>query len=149
MLTNTIRTGSLVLALLSPAATAAEEPIQLGACEQVAAHVEAFREAMVKADADTLIRLADDNLSFGHSNGLIQTREEFVDTVAYGQEIFLSVELSERSCKESIGVAMERHIFDAEILIMGEPLSVRLNVLEVWRQEGADWRLVARQAFST
>ena len=115
---------------------------------EVKESIEAFRTAMVGADIATLSALADDRLSFGHSNGVIQTKQELIDTVQERREIFKSIELSEARLQLSGNVAMQRHRFVSDIVLEGRDISVDLKVLEVWRNTDR-WRLLARQAFRT
>ncbi len=44
-------------------------------------NVEALREALLKADKAQLERLSADQLSYGHSDGRVQNKAEFVDGV--------------------------------------------------------------------
>ena len=47
--------------------------------KQVATAVEQLRKAMVDGDKQMLERLADDQLSYGHSGGHIDDKKEFVE----------------------------------------------------------------------
>ena len=40
-----------------------------------------------------------------------------------------------------------RHVFTAETEANGKPGSAKVGVLQVWQKQGADWKLLARQAF--
>src|SRR5260370_35461960 len=44
-------------------------------------NVEALREALLKADKAQLERLSADQLSYGHSDGRVQNKPEFIDGV--------------------------------------------------------------------
>ncbi len=114
---------------------------------EVATAVEAFRKAMVDADGATLWSLAETNLSFGHSNGLIQTRSQFVNAVVTKKEDFQSVLLTNPTTTVVGDVAIQRHRFISDIILDGKALSVNLAVLEVWRRRDR-WRLLVRQAFN-
>ena len=117
---------------------------------EVAAAVEAFRAAMVRGDGEALTELASPDLQFGHSNGVIQSRDVFVGTVVDKKEIFRSIKLTNSSTKVVGDIAMQRHIFNADILLDGKPLVVSLGCLEIWhRQDDGRWLLTARQAFNT
>ena len=48
----------------------------------VNAAVEALTKAMLQADGPALERLVSDQLSYGHSSGLVETKAQFVDVVA-------------------------------------------------------------------
>ena len=114
---------------------------------EVATAVETFRKAMVDADGATLWSLAEADLSFGHSNGLIQTRSQFVNSVVTKKEDFKSLQLTNPTTTVVGNVAIRRHRFISDIILDGKDLSVNLAVLEVWRRRDR-WRLLVRQAFN-
>jgi ketosteroid isomerase-like protein len=111
--------------------------------------VEAFRAAMVRGDGATLTRLASPKLSFGHSNGVVQTREQFVQTVVQKKEIFRKIDLIDQKVTVTGATAISRHEFHADILLEGAPLLVKLKCIEVWSKTTEGWRLVSRQAYKT
>jgi ketosteroid isomerase-like protein len=117
--------------------------------QQVLNSVEAFRAAMVRGDGKTLTRLASPKLSFGHSNGITQTREQFVETVVQKKEIFRKVDLVGQQVTIVGKTAVSRHEFHADILLDGAPLLVQLKCIEVWDKTAEGWRLVSRQAYKT
>jgi hypothetical protein len=108
---------------------------------------EAFRAAMVAGDGKSLTRLASPGLSFGHSNGLVQTREEFVGSVVQKKEIFREIKLVDQKVRVYGRTAVSRHEFHADILLEGKPLNVKLQCIEVWDKTSGGWKLVSRQAF--
>ena len=117
---------------------------------EVARAVDVFRAAMVAGDGKALTALAHPNLQFGHSNGVTQTREEFVKTVVDKSEIFRAIDLTGKSVKIVGDLAIQRHVFNADILLDGKPLIVSLGLLETWqRHPDGRWLLLARQAYNT
>lgn len=103
--------------------------------------------AMMAADKAKLDALLAKDLSFGHSNGLVQTKEEFMKAVLSGQEVFKTIQLTEHSSHVVGNDAINRHIFTSDLVLDGKPLSVRLGELQVWQKQAGNWRLIARQAF--
>lgn len=133
-----------MLAAVAPAFASPADEAEVGRA------VEAWRRAMVAGDGKALTALAHPDLQFGHSNGLIQTREMFVETVVNKSEIFRSINLTNKSVKIVGDNALQRHVFNADILLSGKRLVVSLGLLEVWqRQNDGRWLLLARQAFNT
>ena len=59
--------------------------------------VEALTKAMLDADRGRLEELVADQLSYGHSSGVIQTKAQFVDVIINKQTIYKSIVLSEPS----------------------------------------------------
>jgi hypothetical protein len=109
--------------------------------------VEAFRVAMLNADGKALADLSHDALSFGHSNGVVQSKEEFISTVVNQKEIFNKIRQTDHHNVVVNDFGIARHIFDADITFEGKPLLVKLGMLQVWKQEGGAWKMLARQAY--
>jgi hypothetical protein len=109
--------------------------------------VEAFRVAMLNADASAIKDLASEALSFGHSNGVVQSRDEFIDVVVNKKEIFNQIHQTDHHNVVVNDMGIARHIFEADITFEGKPLLVKLGMLQVWKQEGGKWRMLARQAY--
>lgn len=114
---------------------------------ELAKAVEDYRRAMVRADGKRLMEMSSPNLRFGHSNGMVQSRAEFVGTVVTKKEIFRSIHLTQHRNTVSGNTAVARHVFNADILLEGKPIKVKLNCVEVWHKQGGKWRLLARQAY--
>ncbi len=109
--------------------------------------VETFRKALVEADANTLNQLTTSALSYGHSSGLIESKDEFIATLVNGTSNFLSIQLSNQEIATSGDVAVVRHQLDAETEDEGKPRAqIRLHVLTVWQQLDGQWKLLTRQA---
>ena len=109
--------------------------------------VESLRKAMVDADRARLMDFAADELSYGHSSGLFETKAVFVEAIAGGKNIFKSLSLSDLSTRVVGDIAIARHIFAAEVVNDGKPNSVRIGILQVWTRRSGGWKLLARQAF--
>ena len=113
--------------------------------KEVEKAIEHFRQAMVERRADWILSDTDSHLTFGHSNGVVQTREEFAKVVSSGAEIFKRVDITNRRLTVSGNTAIERHHFSADIIYNGRLRNFELEVVEVW-QKSDRWRLIARQA---
>ena len=109
--------------------------------------VEALRKAMVDADKARLEELVADQLSYGHSSGVIESKAQFVSVVAGKKTIYKSIGLLEPSTTVAGTNAIARHIFTAETEADGKPGSARVGVLQVWQKQDGRWKLLARQAF--
>ncbi len=110
------------------------------------ATINTLRQAMVDANGLVLGNLACEELTYGHSNGNLQTKAEFVETIVSGKSNFVSIALTNPYVKIYGDTAIARHEFNAETNDGGKPGSVRLHILWVWRNEGGTWKMLARQA---
>ena len=113
----------------------------------VATAVEQLRKAMVKPTKPILNNLAMESLSYGHSNGLIENKEVFIESLVSGKYDFKTIELSEQTITIEGNTAIVRHTLFANTHDAGkDPGTVRLKVLTVWQKQNGKWLLLARQA---
>ncbi len=108
--------------------------------------VEAFRKALIDPDKATLDKLTMDELSYGHSSGLIQDKAAFEEALLSGASDFVSIELSEQTLKVVGNTAWVRHKLSAVTNDGGKPGEAHLSVLLIWMKQKGQWRLLARQA---
>src|SRR5262249_37439145 len=104
-------------------------------------------KAMMVADKAGLEVLVADQLSYGHSGGVIETKEQFIAVIANKKTVYKSIMLSEPSVAVVGNNAIVRHIFSAETESDGKAASARVGVLQVWQKQDDRWKLLARQAF--
>jgi ketosteroid isomerase-like protein len=113
----------------------------------VNAAVEDLTKAMLRADKAELERLVADQLSYGHSSGLVESKSQFVDIIANKTTIYKTITLSEPSTVIAGDNAIVRHIFSNTSETNGKTASISVGILQVWQKQGSGWRLLARQAF--
>ena len=113
---------------------------------EVAAAVEQLRQAMIDADQSKLESLVSDQLSYGHSSGVIDDKKTFVDKIVTGKSDFVSIDLSEQTITVSDKTAIVRHLFKAKTNDGGKPGEVQLRIMLVWQKQKGGWKLLARQA---
>ena len=113
----------------------------------VNAAIEALTKAMVGADKAQLEELVADQLSYGHSGGVIETKAQFVDVIVSKKTVYKTITLSEPSTTVVGNNAIARHIFSAEFESGGKPGSAKVGILQVWHKQDGRWKLLARQAF--
>jgi ketosteroid isomerase-like protein len=119
------------------------------ACESddLLAAVEAYRKAMVDGNGAKLLELSDDEMSFGHANGVVQTKVEFVKTVVDKAEVFNSIKLYDHSLHVAGDLGIARHTFEADLVFQGKNLQLVLNIVQTWKKVDGRWRLFLRQSF--
>jgi ketosteroid isomerase-like protein len=112
----------------------------------VAAAVETLRKAMVDGDKAALEKIAATELTYGHSGGKLEDKAAFVQALAGGASDFVTIELTEQTITVVGDVAIVRHKLAADTNDGGKPGTVKLAVLTVWKKQGKEWKLLARQA---
>lgn len=114
--------------------------------KDIASAVEELKKAMIDADKAKLEALSDDNLSYGHSSGLIEDKATFVQNIASGNSDFVTITLSDQTIKVTGNTAVVRHKLEGDIVNKGTPGKVSLHVMTVWIKKKGGWKLLARQA---
>jgi len=135
---------SVAAASLPPGSASAAESPDLAALDQA---VEALRKAMVDADKARLDELTADQLSYGHSGGVIQDKADFISVIIAKKTIYHSITLSDATTAIAGNDAILRHIFATEFEAEGKPGTSRVGVLQVWQKHDGRWKLLARQAY--
>lgn len=113
----------------------------------VAAAVEFMRKSMIDGNRADLASLIDDDLVYSHSSGMVQDKKVFIDAIATKKSDFVAIDLTEQTIKVSGDIAIVRHKLSAKINKGGKPDSEVLGVMLVFRKQGGEWKLLARQAF--
>jgi hypothetical protein len=98
---------------------------------------ETLRKLMISPDRRALEAIFADQLSYGHSDGRVQTKAEFIDALVTGKSLFKSISLFGQTISIVGDVAIVRHRFEADAVI---------KILQVWQKQTGTWRLLVRQA---
>ncbi|MCH5683064.1 nuclear transport factor 2 family protein [Niabella sp. W65] len=114
--------------------------------EQVQKTVAQFVKALEDSDLKTLSAVASPRLTYGHSSGKIENKEQFLQTFKTGASDFVKINITEQTIDITGTTAIVRHLFDADTNDNNKPGHVTLKVMTVWQKQGTKWILLARQA---
>jgi hypothetical protein len=114
--------------------------------QKLAATLKEFHQAMVTKNVVSINQQTDKGLSYGHSNGWIETKPEFIKHIETGYIVYES--FKEDSLKITINdnLANARFVADISSKLNGVDAGAKLRVLEVWVKKGNRWLLFGRQA---
>jgi hypothetical protein len=113
---------------------------------QVAAAVENLRLNMINPDKASLEKITSSSLSYGHSSGLVENQQMFMDKLLSGSSDFVTIDLTDQTIVISKNVAIVRHKLFATTNDNNKPGEVKLSVMLVWERVGKNWKLIGRQA---
>ena len=115
----------------------------------VANAVAALTKAMLAADKAGLEALVADQLSYGHSGGVVQDKAAFVDVIASKKTIYKSIVLSDQTVAVAGPNAIVRHAWlgESESESGGKSNVSKIGVLQVWQNHKGRWKLLARQGY--
>jgi hypothetical protein len=113
----------------------------------VAQSVEILRRGLLEADRAKLEQVASAQISYGHSDGRVETKEEFIHAVMTRKQIVKSLAFPELKVSVVGNAAIARHIYLSESERDGKATTTRIGALQVWQKQDGDWKLLARQGF--
>jgi len=113
----------------------------------VTENVEVLRKALLQADKARLEQVAAAQISYGHSDGRVQTKEQFITGVMTRKQVVKSLAFPELKVAVVGDAAIARHIYLAESELDGKPTTTKIGALQVWQKQNGSWKLLARQGF--
>jgi ketosteroid isomerase-like protein len=104
--------------------------------------------AMVKADIAALNRLLADDLTYTHSNALMQTKAEFIADLKSGAYDYVSVVPSDSDYKVRVDgtMAVINGVAAVNVIDHGKDLKIKIRYTNVHRHRAGQWQMVAWQA---
>lgn len=138
------RLQPLVLAalLLMAGVAAAGPAADARIAAQVLAAEDARFAATISADSTALGNWLADDLYYVHSTGSVESRGEFLASLASGRIRYHAIEVIEREVLPlSRTAALVRGVAGLRVSADGRPLELRIRYLAVYGRQGRDWRL--------
>lgn len=106
----------------------------------------AFDKALVTRDSAELNKLLNNDLSYGHSNGWIQSKKEVIADLFNGKLTYKEIKTRDHQVKIEGATAYLRTNTEIECVLENKPLEFKLKVLQVWIWKNKHWELFARQS---
>lgn len=108
--------------------------------------VAALEQALVAKDTAALSRLLHPALSYGHSNGWVQTRAEVKADLLSGKLQYDTIRSGGTKWWSDGALATVQSQAHIAYRLNGSPGKLELHVLQVWRRTKDGWQLLARQS---
>ena len=106
-------------------------------------------DSMMQNNDSKVLDLFSDDVSFGHSNGWVQNKDDFKKDFESGKVKYQSVKQSElKELKFKNKFASLRRIIAVKGLYKDETFKMKLSVLEFWIRQKGIWKLWSRQSVS-
>jgi hypothetical protein len=113
----------------------------------LAQSIEALRQGILQQDKAKLDQVAASQISYGHSDGRTETKEQFINGVMNRKPVQKSLTFPELKVFVVGNTAVARHIYLGESELDGKPSTTRIGALQVWQKQDGGWKLLARQGF--
>jgi len=114
--------------------------------EKLKTTVKEFHQALVTRNTGSINQQTDKALSYGHSNGWVETKTDLLKNLETGYMSYLDYKEDSMNVVVNGNVAHARFIADISARLNGNDAKFHLKVLEVWVKKGKRWLLFARQA---
>ena len=115
--------------------------------KQLTAAVETFRKLLIDPDKKGLEAITATDLSYGHSNGRIEDKATFVESLVSKTFDFVTIDLTQHSIKILGNTAIVRHNLSGDTNDGGKPGHANIGIMQIWQKQQGKWKLLARQAF--
>jgi hypothetical protein len=114
--------------------------------EKLITTIKEFHQALVQKNTVSINQQTEKALSYGHSNGWVQNKDDIIKDFETGLISYQSYKEDSVNILMSGNIANVRFIADINATLRGNAISNHLKVLEVWVKKGKRWLLFARQA---
>lgn len=107
-------------------------------------------QAMMQADFTQLNVLLDDGLSYTHSNGLVETKATFMESIRSQKIVYQQLTLDTAQMKVQMypHTAVITGVLNVNVLFQGKPVSLSLRYTSTYIKRQKIWRLIAWQSLS-
>lgn len=115
--------------------------------KDVAAAVDHLTQAMLHKDIPQLQALTANNLTYGHSGGKVQNKQEFIADIETGRSGFKTLEMQKQTITLNGDTALVRNHFSAQAVNSGVEVPTEIENFQVWQKQKGKWLLIGRQAY--
>ncbi|MBN3582952.1 nuclear transport factor 2 family protein [Algoriphagus aestuarii] len=109
--------------------------------------VEKLRLALIDPTEVALKELSLASLTYGHSNGLLENQDQFIEALVSGKSDFASITFEDQVILVEKNTGIVRHNLVADVVEGGKVNPIKIGVMLVWQKEKGSWKLLARQAY--
>jgi len=103
--------------------------------------------ASIALDRERLASVLSDELHYAHSNGAIDSKESYIDSIISGRSVYETYDYQKRTFTPvAPGVVLMTGRVHIQSRNANGPFRLDLNFLAVWRKEGGAWRFFAWQS---
>jgi hypothetical protein len=103
-------------------------------------------KALIQKDTVTLKQLLHNDVSYGHSNGWVQSKNAIFKDLHNGKLTYKKIDHKDVKWTAGSDWGTVRSTDEIEYILDGKPATLKLHVLHVWFKTGRGWQLVARQS---
>ncbi len=103
-------------------------------------------KALIAKDTITLKQLLHKNLSYGHSNGWVENKQEVIHDLVSDKLSYLKIESRDHTWVTDKDWVSVRSTTEIRYILDGKEGALKMHVLQVWMKTNKGWQLIARQS---
>lgn len=105
-----------------------------------------LNKALIAKDTIILKQLLHKDVTYGHSNGWVETKAEVIKDLVNGKLSYYKINSKDVQWKVINNVATLRNTSDISYELDGKEGELHLHVVQVWLKTNKGWQLLARQS---
>lgn len=113
---------------------------------QVMMQMAMLRSSLLNKDSVGLESVLANDVTYGHSNGLIQTKPQLIRSVMSGDQDYKSIDASNMVVRVYDNTAVVTINLKVNLIFGGKPTDLNMYAMLVWVKKDKNWQLVARQS---
>lgn len=109
--------------------------------------LEVHKAVFVNKDSVELDRLFAPEITYGHSGGKLETRQETIHNVGNNKSTYTGITATQIWILVTKKTAVTRYLLSGtETRANGEAIPLHLNIIQTWVKRHGKWKMLARQA---
>jgi Domain of unknown function (DUF4440) len=105
-----------------------------------------LKNALVAKDSVALSKILAEDVTYGHTNAMIQTKAELISDVVSLVQDYKSIEPSDMKIRFYDNTAIVNMNSKVVMNFQSQSLELSMKITLTWIKKNKDWQLVARQA---
>lgn len=102
--------------------------------------------SLISKDSIEIGKLLDEKVTFGHSNGWIESKADVLKDISGGYLVYDKIESADLRIISDKGWASVRMNANVKGTVNSKGFDMKLHILQVWRRVKGEWKLIARQS---
>jgi Domain of unknown function (DUF4440) len=105
-----------------------------------------LKNSLIAKDSVQLSNLLADDVTYGHTNGMIQTKAQLIHDVMSSIQDYKNIEPSDMNIRVFDHTAIVNMKSSVTMMFNNSPLELNMYITLVWIEKGREWKLEARQS---